>query len=688
MRWQIAQYVFCDQKQTLTTGQDERQLEPMLVELLSYFCQNPDTIISNDQLIDNVWQGRIVTDNAISKSVTKLRKLFNDDARQPKFIATFPKKGYKFIANVAAELKPDVSPPPSASTSDSSESNDGSKTRLLLSAAIILVVSFSVIMWQVIDSTSSPAPVPTFTTQARLFTADMGNEGQPTFSPDGTRVSYMSIREDRIHLLVKNLSDGQTVEISHGDMGIGPASWSPDGTSIVYLAATLERCEYYIRSVRGMSFDNPQLLHTCPAGSFGKIEYTHDNNRLIYSENSGPNTPHSMYELNLTTGVKKRLNQPELYLGGNFMFDLHPTENKLLISSPNKEQWEDFYSLDLETDELKLLFQLEEYICCGIWSHDGEHIVLMGAHPSYELRSYDLNGNNKTTIHYSSRQLTMPRRHFNGTDYLYSSIEVNSDQHIFDMTEGVIEPIAEQSVAEMLSTFSPDQKHVAYISLESGSEEIWLYSLLNKNNRKLTSFNDGRHYIELIWSPDNKYLLGLTLNQIHLIDADSGRYRALELPQKEIRGVSFKNNNTIGFSVKEVERWRVYSYDINTNVISAEDVKWQFVQFQPSANDTIWLDQNNKLFYGLEFTEVTDRAIIPENLLYGRIWNLKKSGTSWYWYERGETNQIYAYDMASKVTMPVLTVGMSKFDISGSMIVFGTIKQTDSNMYQTIEVEP
>ena len=100
MRWQIAEFIFCDQQQTLTLENNSQQLEPMMVELLGYFCQNVDQIISKDRLIEKVWLGRIVSDNAVSKLITKLRKAFNDDARQPQFIATFPKKGYKFIAVV------------------------------------------------------------------------------------------------------------------------------------------------------------------------------------------------------------------------------------------------------------------------------------------------------------------------------------------------------------------------------------------------------------------------------------------------------------------------------------------------------------------------------------------------------------------------------------------------------------
>ena len=85
MRWQIAHHIFCDQQQSLITHIENDtttiQLEPMMVELLRYFCQHPDQIVSKETLIEHVWLGRIVSDNAVSKLITKLRKVLNDDPK-------------------------------------------------------------------------------------------------------------------------------------------------------------------------------------------------------------------------------------------------------------------------------------------------------------------------------------------------------------------------------------------------------------------------------------------------------------------------------------------------------------------------------------------------------------------------------------------------------------------------------
>ena len=155
MRWQIANYQFCEQQQTLSSSSEMLQLEPLMVELLAYFCRHPNEIISVDQLIDQVWQGRVVTDNAVSRLITKLRRAFADDARQPKFIATFPKKGYKFVAPVARideydaqSLMPDGAQVTRPET-DEKPAEAGWSFLKLPFIAVLLVVIAVLVLWQV-----------------------------------------------------------------------------------------------------------------------------------------------------------------------------------------------------------------------------------------------------------------------------------------------------------------------------------------------------------------------------------------------------------------------------------------------------------------------------------------------------------------------------------------------------------
>ena len=685
MRWQIANYQFCEQQQTLSSSSETLQLEPMMVELLAYFCRHPNEIISVDQLIDQVWQGRVVTDNAVSRLITKLRRAFADDARQPKFIATFPKKGYKFVARVTTvnehdkqALVPDGEQAQRAETDEKPAETGWSVLKLPI-VAVIFALVVVLVFWQ---AWQTPRPSATF---ARALTSMDGNEVFPSFSADGRRMAFMSVKAQRLRLVIKDLYNGKTVEINHPDgLNTGPGDWSKQGDELVYLAASAQRCEYYIVEIKDLTPGEPRLIHRCPAGSYGKILFTHNDQRVVFSENAGAGTPYSIYELDLSTQTKRRLNQPDLYLSGNSQFDLHPHENKLLISSPDKQQWEGFYALELTTNKLELLFKQDAYICCGIWDHAGENVILMGEHPAYQLLSYDLSGKNKQVIFSGSRRISFPRRFNNQTDYVFLSGDKHTDIHILDLDSGETGSIANDTVDELLATFSTNHQSIGYISMASGKEQVWEYDRLSGERRKITSFTDNRHYLDLHWSPDDRYIAGLTFNELHLINATTGEVTVVDFPQTEIRGVSFKSASELSFSAKEGERWRVYTYHLITQSVTAESPEWTFIQFTPDRNNTLWLSADHTLYYSAQQVKADIPGSPATMLLNGRQWNLRKRESLWYWYDREGGGHIKRFHPQNGKIESLAESGVGHFDIQGRSLLFIYSSESQSNLFRTI----
>tara|TARA_B100000700_G_scaffold89174_1_gene100571 strand:- start:156 stop:1706 length:1551 start_codon:yes stop_codon:yes gene_type:complete len=512
-----------------------------------------------------------------------------------------------------------------------------------------------------------------------------GNEVFPSFSADGRRMAFMSVKAQRLRLVIKDLYNGKTVEINHPDgLNTGPGDWSKQGDELVYLAASAQRCEYYIVEIKDLTPGEPRLIHRCPAGSYGKILFTHNDQRVVFSENAGAGTPYSIYELDLTTQTKRRLNQPDLYLSGNSQFDLHPHENKLLISSPDKQQWEGFYALELTTNKLELLFKQDAYICCGIWDHAGENVILMGEHPAYQLLSYDLSGKNKQVIFSGSRRISLPRRFNNQTDYVFLSGDKHTDIHILDLDSGETGSIANDTVDELLATFSTNHQSIGYISMASGKEQVWEYDRLSGERRKITSFTDNRHYLDLHWSPDDRYIAGLTFNELHLINATTGEVTVVDFPQTEIRGVSFKSASELSFSAKEGERWRVYTYHLITQSVTAESPEWTFIQFTPDRNNTLWLSADHTLYYSAQQVKADIPGSPATMLLNGRQWNLRKRESLWYWYDREGGGHIKRFHPQNGKIESLAESGVGHFDIQGRSLLFIYSSESQSNLFRTI----
>ena len=72
-------------------------LTPKEGEVLIHFLQNPNKVITRDELIENVWGGDVyVTSRNIDNFLVKFRKWFEKDPAHPEIFITYPKKGYAY----------------------------------------------------------------------------------------------------------------------------------------------------------------------------------------------------------------------------------------------------------------------------------------------------------------------------------------------------------------------------------------------------------------------------------------------------------------------------------------------------------------------------------------------------------------------------------------------------------------
>jgi tetratricopeptide (TPR) repeat protein/DNA-binding winged helix-turn-helix (wHTH) protein len=78
----------------------ERHLRQKTFQVLLYLLEQRHRLITKHELIDHVWQDTAVTDNALEQCLAEIRKVLGDDSRNPRFLKTVPRAGYRFIATV------------------------------------------------------------------------------------------------------------------------------------------------------------------------------------------------------------------------------------------------------------------------------------------------------------------------------------------------------------------------------------------------------------------------------------------------------------------------------------------------------------------------------------------------------------------------------------------------------------
>jgi len=83
-----------------------RSLEPQVFALLALLIENADRLVSKDEIIEKVWDGRVVSDAAIASRVKSARQALGDDGVSQRFIKTVHRRGFRFIAEVRAVRGP------------------------------------------------------------------------------------------------------------------------------------------------------------------------------------------------------------------------------------------------------------------------------------------------------------------------------------------------------------------------------------------------------------------------------------------------------------------------------------------------------------------------------------------------------------------------------------------------------
>jgi TolB-like protein/DNA-binding winged helix-turn-helix (wHTH) protein len=85
-----------------TVSQDGKttHLEPKVIEVLVCLAQHPGETLPKDKLLQTVWPDTFVTEDVLTRSISELRRVFEDDAKDPHIIQTIPKRGYRLLAPV------------------------------------------------------------------------------------------------------------------------------------------------------------------------------------------------------------------------------------------------------------------------------------------------------------------------------------------------------------------------------------------------------------------------------------------------------------------------------------------------------------------------------------------------------------------------------------------------------------
>lgn len=508
--------------------------------------EHPDRIVEKQELFDEVWKEKFVTDNALTRIVREIRQVIGDDADAPRYIETIPKRGYRFIAEVKTE-KEAVANEVAASVEEqritgqaeqesAATASGKARTRfvpgrlgLLFGTAIALAV-VAIVAFIVVRSRTEHNPTETTgVLRTTKITFSSGLDIYPSISPDANSIAYSSDQSGGFEIYAKQLvAGGRSIQLtSDGKQNLEPA-WSRDGRLIAYYSR--DRGGIWVMPAMGGVARQISEFGSRPAWSTDGSMLAFQSEPLsdLLADPIGPST---IWVASAEGGAARPITQVGNPPGGHGAPTWSP-DGKRIVFITNYFLGSAIWSVSFEGTDLKLMTQDATRVTDAVYTPDGQYIyyVAVARGSDYGLWKVHVSPSGDPvgepvlvadpgsasfrtpTISADGKKLACAL--LSGTSNLWSApLSPSSSEAI-----GPPVPITNDSSGRnILAALSPDGRKIAYTSWRAGtSGDIWLLDSDGKNPVQLTT--DPAADMTPSWFPQGDRIAFLS---------DRGGHRAL-----------------------------------------------------------------------------------------------------------------------------------------------------------------
>ncbi len=470
----------------LSKGHEMLTVEPRVMDLLMLLAESPGEVFGRDEILQQVWPETTVQDDALRRVVTLLRRVLDDDPKEPRYIETITRRGYRLVAPVS---RPDSKPRPDPKPTDSV-----AKRTPRLWAGILLLVGLSVATGWLAHRGGAP------TTQLDLrpLTSLPGHESGPTFSADGSSVAFIHKEGGKNTLLVKGIRDGEARQILQRP-NLSAPTWSPDGDRLLVVDRGGD-CQILSAEVHDPS--TVQGLYACSEGERLDNVLQPDDETLIFTRRPKRfGSSWRVYRFDLVTHESTQLTLPDEPGDGDIFLALSPDRQKVAVIRHLVSQRSKLLILDWASGAQEVIDHFPDTSWRVSWSPDAKSLVFAD---ETDLFRFDLEGGTTQRLFSSPRDLREPAVSPVGhrvavVDQAFLSNIVRQPNPLVALA---VEPefVASSTRADFMPRFGPNGDRLAFISGRSGRSEIWVTQPDGGFDR-LFGVDRPNHIHAFLWSP-------------------------------------------------------------------------------------------------------------------------------------------------------------------------------------------
>ena len=557
---------------TLWAGDHSLKLQPKAMAVLHYLACNQHRVISNEEMIEQLWAGRVVTHGSVQKSINALRSALNELIGENDLIAHYSKRGYQLMVEpqFLAPPIPEVANEPGLIETPPSNAKPMQKWHLMLALAIALVAAMALYKGINRHKVQLPHHHQTVFHSTQGYTNETGHERSATPHPDNQHLAYIRetiipartiANETASEIVIRNAA-GKDWRIASSNGTWFKLAWSPAGKNLVAIEAKqrdglplgtrfYQPANYlYSFHIFALDLAQEQLLEKQQLsqwqGHIFSVSWW-DENTLEIVAKQGPNSGNGRYRYSLVDQQLTLLDELENITNpvASAVFDRSPQKMTAIASLHKNKIQIDF--LDAQQERINRT-KLDIAAADISWIPDGSG-VLVYAEDERKLFTVYLDGQ-QTSIPLADskdKNFSRPRYSADGGGIFYTE-EKRSANIILTAADGTKHRLTENTDFNYAASFSPTGEKLVYASVRNNQIHLWLIE--NGQERQLTQQPVPKKVDAIIWSDNGEHIVFNADNQLYHLNLLTNESSLLMSDTNKIEPIAYFPGTNRLFAIK------------------------------------------------------------------------------------------------------------------------------------------
>ncbi len=515
-------------------GETVTRLEPKVMAVLVALARTPGETVSREKLFEEVWEGRVVTDDALTRCISSLRRVFGQG--QGVEIKSLPKLGYLLVAEAGSPV----------------QTNQASTSISPAAVVIAVAVAFSIGAAAVLSFRTPPGA--DMGGRVRPLTALPGLELYPALAPAGGQLAFAHRDAGgRWDLYLKSVAGGEPQRLTNDAAREQHPVWSQTGDELVFIRREGEACDVMRMAVPG---GNARRAAACGAKFIHSLDWSPDG-RLLALTRADERLEPAQLALIAFDGDAPQFSIDRTRGAEDARFSPDGTALALTLSTAIGA--EDVYSIDTATGTLTRITFDNSKVHGLDWTSDSRAIVYgSNRGGSFGLYRVPIGGRVSTSVLPSLQDVENPS--VSGARIAYEAWTESGGLKLFGQSSVALPP--DSTRLEWHPDIASDGA-IAFVSDRGGAPEVWLAE--GPNPKQLTHFGDA--YIHTPkFAPDGKAIAFSAPQRGHfnlyLVNRDGVQKRLTDHAANDMSPAWSPDGRAIYFASDRDGTWRVWQVDV------------------------------------------------------------------------------------------------------------------------------